>query len=506
MKAERVRDEKEMRDQEPPYSIFSRGQRNLIVVIASLAALFSPLTANIYYPALNTLADDLHESLSKINLTITTYLIFQGLAPAFIGNLADETGRRPSYMICFTIYIGANVGLALLQNYPTLLVLRMIQSTGSSGTVALANALVSDVVTSADRGTAIGYAQMGATVGPAFGPIIGGLLTQFQGWRSIFWFLTAFSGLVFLVILVALPETCRKVVGNGSIPPPWWSMSLLGYLQLRKQRQHGTAPNRDTAKGIKARPNPLRSIYIILQKESGLLIFYAGTLFAGLYMVLSSMPAQFETKYHFNTLQIGLCYIPTGLGSMTASFVIGRLLNWNFRRHARRLGMEIVDRKQQDLTHFPIEAARLEVVFPLVYLAAATLVAYGWVMHAHTSLAGPVILLYLSTFCMSGSFTGLSTLVVDLNRESSGTATAAMNMMRCWLGAGGVAFVNPLLNAVGIGWMAVMVAAVWLFISPVAWLAIKRGPRWREEMRVKEVEKKKRKEAARQAASGNEEG
>ena len=508
MAAERARKEKETLDQEPPYSIFSRRQRRLLIVIASLAALFSPLTANIYYPALNTLSDDLHESLSKINLTITTYLIFQGLAPSFIGNLADETGRRPSYIICFTIYIGANIGLALLQDYPTLLVLRMVQSSGSSGTVALANALVSDVVTSADRGSAIGYAQMGATVGPAFGPIIGGLLTQFQGWRSIFWFLTAFSGLVFLFILVVLPETCRKVVGNGSIPPPWWNLSLLSYLQLRKQRQHGTAPSRDTVndKKSKARPNPLRSIYILLQKESGILIFYAGTLFAGLYMVLSSMPALFATKYHFNTLQVGLCYIPTGLGSMTASYVVGRLLNWNFRRHARQLGMEIIDRKQQDLTHFPIEAARLEVVSPLVYLAAAGVIAYGWVMHAHTSLAGPVILLYLSTFCMSGSFTGLSTLVVDLNRESSGTATAAMNMSRCWLGAGGVALVNPLLNAVGIGWVAVIVAAVWLLISPVVWLIIKRGPRWREELRVKEGEKKKRREAARQAASGNEEG
>ena len=54
----------------------------------------------------------------------------------------------------------------------------MVQSSGSSGTVALANALVSDVITSADRGASIGYAQMGAIVGPAFGPIIGGLLNQ----------------------------------------------------------------------------------------------------------------------------------------------------------------------------------------------------------------------------------------------------------------------------------------------------------------------------------------
>jgi MFS family permease len=382
----------------------------------------------------------------------------------------------------------------------------MIQSSGSSGTVALANAVISDIVTSAERGTNIGYASMGVTVGPAFGPIIGGLLNQFLGWRAIFWFLTIFSGIVFLVIIISLPETCRKIVGNGSIPTRSWNMSLLIYLQLRRQHKAGIEAQQTSKSGFKARPNPLKSIYIILQKECSFIIFYAGTLFGGLYMVLSSMPAEFGEKYNFNTLQIGLCYIPTGLGSMLSSLVVGKFLNWNFRRHARLRGMEIVDKKQQDLTNFPIEAARLQVVVPLVYIAAATIVSYGWVMMNHTSLAGPVILLFISTFCMSGSFTGLSALVVDLNRTSPGAATAAMNVVRCWMGAGAVAFVNPLLTAIGLGWTSVMVAGVWILISPIVLVIIRRGPRWREEKRLKEQKKDAETESTRQAATCNEEG
>ena len=60
---------------EPPFSIFSRSEKTFIVVIASLAALFSPLSANIYYPALNVLAKDLNVSNSLINLTVTSYLV-----------------------------------------------------------------------------------------------------------------------------------------------------------------------------------------------------------------------------------------------------------------------------------------------------------------------------------------------------------------------------------------------------------------------------------------------
>ena len=65
---------------EPPFSVFSRGEKTFLVVMASLAALFSPLSANIYYPALNVLATDLNVSNSLINLTITSYLVRQKVA------------------------------------------------------------------------------------------------------------------------------------------------------------------------------------------------------------------------------------------------------------------------------------------------------------------------------------------------------------------------------------------------------------------------------------------
>lgn len=106
---------------------------------------------------------------------------------------------------------------------------------------------------------------------------------------------------------------------------------------------------------------------------------------------------------------------------------------------------------------------------------------------------------------MTGSFTGLSALVVDLNRASPGTASAAMNLVRCWMGAGSVAFVNPLLGAIGLGWTTVLVAAVWVAVSPVVWVIIRFGPRWREDKRVRDERKEREKEGERRVAAGNEE-
>ena len=116
-----------------PYSIFTRPQKRLIVFLIAYAGMFSPLSSFIYYPAITSLSKDLHVSIELINLTITSYMVVSGIAPAVIGDLADMTGRRWVYILTLTIYCSADVGLALQRSWLALLVLRMLQSVGSSG-------------------------------------------------------------------------------------------------------------------------------------------------------------------------------------------------------------------------------------------------------------------------------------------------------------------------------------------------------------------------------------
>lgn len=115
------------------FSSFSKNEKQWISFAASYAAMFSGLSSFIYYPAVVPLARDLGVSVELINLTITSYLIVAGIAPAFMGDMADQTGRRPVYLLMFSLYVGANIGLAVQNSYAALLVLRMVQSAGSSG-------------------------------------------------------------------------------------------------------------------------------------------------------------------------------------------------------------------------------------------------------------------------------------------------------------------------------------------------------------------------------------
>lgn len=322
---QRAREEPEAIDAEsareapttPPYSNFTRGQKRYIVFLAAFAGLFSPLSANIYFPALNTLATDLRVSNALINLTLTSYMIFQGLAPTVLGDLADMAGRRPAIILCFVVYIGANIGLALQNNYAALLVLRCLQSTGSSGTVALGAGIVADIATSGERGKYMGLVQLGPMVGPAIAPVLGGILSQFLGWRAIFWFLTILAAIYLILAGVFFPETGRNVVGNGSIPPQGWNMSLLNYMDTRKANENlalSRTPSHQAVRVAQSElaskrklrwPNPLKTIHIILEKDVGVILLFCGLFFTGMYTVMATVPSLFAKIYGFNDLQIG---------------------------------------------------------------------------------------------------------------------------------------------------------------------------------------------------------
>lgn len=116
-----------------PYSHFTKARKRLIVFLITFAATFSPLSSFIFFPAINALSQSLHVSVEKINLTITSYMIVSGIAPAVMGDIADMTGRRIVYLLTFGIYLVANIGLAVQKSWTALFLLRMLQSAGSAG-------------------------------------------------------------------------------------------------------------------------------------------------------------------------------------------------------------------------------------------------------------------------------------------------------------------------------------------------------------------------------------
>ena len=189
-----------------PYSVFSSRMKIFLVLMTVFATFFSPFSSFIYLPAITPIAQEYGRSIADINLTVTLYQVMQALAPLFFGDLSDRIGRRPVYMLTFAIYLGANIGLALQNSYAALMVLRALQSTGSSATVAMGNAVMADFATAAERGGYISAVQASIMFAPALAPVVGGILTQYLGWRSTFWFLVIAAGVFLLAYIPFVPE------------------------------------------------------------------------------------------------------------------------------------------------------------------------------------------------------------------------------------------------------------------------------------------------------------
>ncbi|OJD16092.1 hypothetical protein AJ78_03725 [Emergomyces pasteurianus Ep9510] len=505
----------------PVHSIFTPTQRRYIVASISCAALFSPVSANIYLPALNTLAQELSVSISMMNLTVTSYMVFQGLAPMFMGDLADTAGRRPAVLLCFIIYIAANIGLASQNHYAALLVLRCVQATGSSPTIALAAGVVADISTSAQRGTYMGWVTAGALLGPAVGPIAGGLLAQYLGWRAIFWFLVIFAAVFLVQFAVLFPETGRNIVGNGSYPPQKWNISAITYLKTRKASRktarNVTDDTTDTAEGTERTaavaeeeevgggggiteeaespmkpklrfPNPIRSLTILREKDTFIVLVTNAIIFAVSYNINIAITSLFHEIYGYSEFQIGLCYIPIGAGACIGSIANGFLLDYNYRRIAKKLGVPVSRDKQQDLRHFPIERARLQVVFPMVFLSICVVIGFGWVLHFRTPVAAPLVLVGISGATLTSAVNTVSTLLVDVHPSRAATVTASNNLVRCLFGAGATAVISPMINRLGVGWCFTLIACIMTATAPVMLVVIRFGPKWREERCLKTEE------------------
>lgn len=402
----------------------------------------------------------------------------------FLGSFADQTGRRPTYIICFIIYIASNIGLALQDSYAALIVLRCVQSAGISSTVALSAATVADIAPKSERGSSMGFVMSGTFVSQSVGPIIGGLLAQYLGWRSIFWFLTIAAGAFFIPLLFFMPETARHVIGDGSLPPQSWNRPLVEYVYRRAtgkayssyseslSRDDNSRPSTsDSTKKPRPKfqfPNPIKPLVLVFNRNSLIVLFVTGVVMAANMTVLSSITSIYTDLYGLNVLEIGLCYISMGSGSVAASIITGKFLDITYRRYAAKGGEKSND------DSVPVEKARSVILIPLVLMGVASVLAFGWVLEFGVHLAAPESIMFFSGLGLTGGFICASTLLVDLHTSSPAAATASNNLVRSLFSAAASAAIDPMLTSLGRGWAFTIIGLILLgtvpFLFVLGWM------------------------------------
>lgn len=319
-------------------------------------------------------------------------------------------------------------------------------------------------------------------LGQGIGPVFGGILSQYLGFRSIFWFLVIVSGISLTSILVFLPETLRPIAGNGTVPLNGIHKPFIYYVTGQKDAEESSKPTGKKAKvTLKTVLAPLS---FLGEKDVFITLFYGSIVYTVWSMVTSSTSALFEEKYGLNSLEVGLTFLGNGFGCMTGSYTIGYLMDFNHKRtereYCQKHNLPIHTRiNSKSHPDFPIEYARMRNTWWITAIFIVCVAVYGFSLRTH--LAVPIILQFIIAYGSTAIFTMNSALVIDLYPGASASATAVNNLMRCLIGAGGVAASQPIIDAITAQWTFLLLAGITLAMVPLLMVEMKWGYGWRLE-------------------------
>lgn len=166
----------------------SRRHRLLVLAICCISLLIVSLDNTVLNVALPSMQRDLNASLAGLQWTVDAYTLVLAALLMLAGSTADRIGRKRVFMAGLVVFAVGSLLCSLAPNLESLVAFRMVQAVGGSMLNPVAMSIITNTFTDPrERARAIGI--WGAVVGisMAAGPIIGGLLVESVGWRSIFW-------------------------------------------------------------------------------------------------------------------------------------------------------------------------------------------------------------------------------------------------------------------------------------------------------------------------------
>jgi DHA2 family multidrug resistance protein len=154
-----------------------------VVMIGTLMAALDQSIVNVSLPDIMA---DFGSPINDIEWVITGYMLAFATLMPLTAWLRERVGYKNLYIGSLCVFTLGSILCALSWNLPTLVASRVLQALGGGAITPAGLAMISDVFEPSERGKAIGYWGVGVIVGPAFGPTLGGYLTNTFGWRSIF--------------------------------------------------------------------------------------------------------------------------------------------------------------------------------------------------------------------------------------------------------------------------------------------------------------------------------
>ncbi len=188
-------------------------------ILGGLSAL-TPLSMDMYLPALPQVTEVLNSPAATIQLTLTACLAGMALGQLVIGPMSDRWGRRRPLLTGMVVYVLATAICALAPTAELLIAFRLLQGLAGAAAVVIARAVVRDLYDGDEMARFFSTLMLISGAAPIVAPLIGGQVLRFSDWRGVFVVLTAVGAVLTLLVWRSLGETLpperRHTGGVGS--------------------------------------------------------------------------------------------------------------------------------------------------------------------------------------------------------------------------------------------------------------------------------------------------
>lgn len=191
-----------------------RINKTFLIILLGILAAIGPFTIDMYLPAFGRIAEALGTDESRVAFTLTSYFFGIAIGQLIYGPIVDKYGRKKPLLFGLFLYAVSAVGCALSSSIEMMIVMRLFQALGGCVGMVASVSIISDVYQVDQRARAFSSIMLVMGIAPLIAPSLGSLIVSNASWDYIFYFLAAFSTLVWLLIYVFLPETSRYMHQN----------------------------------------------------------------------------------------------------------------------------------------------------------------------------------------------------------------------------------------------------------------------------------------------------
>jgi multidrug resistance protein len=374
---------------------------------------------------------------------------------------SELLGRRTIYITSFAFFVIFAAISAVSTNIAMLIVFRILAGGAAASVQAVGAGTVADVWEPKERGRAMGIFFLGPLCGPGIAPVIGGGLTQGFGWRSTQWFLCIFGGVQLLLILFCLPETVHP-------KPP------------RPEAEERARTKLTVDEFLKRCFKPLEVIALLRHPAIVVAIYSGAMTFGVTFVMYVSIQSNFENSpYNFTSIEVGCLYLAPTVGYAISSVLGGRWIDYIMAREAKKAGRYNPDGK---LKYLPEDRMK-ENMWIAAFMYPSMFIWYGWCVEKGIIWAVPMVASVCYGVFGMILYGAVTTVLTEFTPRRASSGIALNNFVRNILSCIAAVVTQPLIDAMGTGWMCTMIGLFALVTTVATLIALKtQGPKWRVTM------------------------